>query len=75
MSFLNITFQKIIMLNPMAQSIQAARYVMVTNQTIIGKNLYNGGLFQYIHFLIVIVVFIFGVIYFKKSSKFFAENI
>ena len=71
----NITFQKIIMLNPMAQSIQAARYVMVTNQTIIGKNLYNGGLFQYIHFLIVIVVFIFGVIYFKKSSKFFAENI
>jgi ABC-2 type transport system permease protein len=71
----NINFQKIIMLNPMAQSIQAARYVMVTNQTMTVENLYRGGLFQYIPFLIVIFVFIFGIIYFKKSSKFFAENI
>jgi len=71
----NINFQKIIMLNPMAQSIQAARYVMVTNQTITVENIYNGGIYRYIPFLIVIFVFIFGIIYFKKSSKFFAENI
>ena len=71
----NVSFQKIIMLNPMAQSIQAARYVLVTNQTIIGKHVYNGGWGQYIPFMIVIFVFIFGALYFKKSSKYFAENI
>ena len=71
----NVSFQKVIMLNPMAQSIQAARYVMVTNQTIISKNLFNGGLMQYIPFLIVIIVFVSGVLYFKKQSLDFAEDI
>jgi ABC-2 type transport system permease protein len=71
----NVSFQKLIMLNPMAQTIQASRYVMVTNQTLVGKNLYNGGWLQYVPYFIVVVSFISGAIYFKKSSRYFAENI
>ena len=71
----NVTFQKLILLNPMAQTIQNARYAAITHQTIIPRHLFEGGWYQYIPFLIVIVVFIGGVAYFKKESKYFAENI
>jgi ABC-2 type transport system permease protein len=71
----NINLQKLIMFNPMAQSIQAGRYVLVTKETIIGKNLYNGSWIQFVPYVIVLLVFIFGTLYFRKSSKYFAENI
>ena len=71
----NITFQKIIMLNPMAQSIQDARYAMITKQSVTGSNIYQGGLLQLVPYAVVLLVFIIGAIYFKKSSKYFAENI
>jgi len=71
----NVTFQKLILLNPMAQSIQDARYVLITKQTLIPNHLFNGGWYEYIPLIIVGLVLFIGVSYFKKESKYFAENI
>lgn len=73
----NVTFQKIILMNPMAQSIQDARYAAVTHsdKVITAHRLFQGGWYEYIPFALVVLVLIVGVTYFKKQSKFFAENI
>lgn len=71
----NVTFQKLILLNPMAQTIQDARYAAISHETIIGQTVFDGGWYQYIPFMIVVVVFVGGLLYFRKESKYFAENI
>ena len=71
----NVTFQKILLINPLAQALQDARYVMITKSTTISSQVYRGGIYQYAPFLIVVLVVLLGVTYFKKQSKSFAENI
>lgn len=71
----NLTFQKIILLNPMAQAIQDARYASITHQTTIAHEVFQGGWYQFIPFLVVIFMVVIGISYFKKESKYFAENI
>jgi ABC-2 type transport system permease protein len=73
----NVTFQKLIMLNPMAQSIQAARYSVISHDSkvITASRLFEGGWYQYIPFAIVAFMLVFGIYYFRKESKYFAENI
>lgn len=71
----NLTFQKLILLNPMAQAIQDARYTTVTHETTTIYELFDGGWYAYIPFIIVIVSLIGGLMYFRKESKYFAENI
>jgi len=71
----NVTLQKLILLNPMAQSVQDARYYLVTNKTITITQVFDGGWYRLIPYLLVLIVFTFGLLYFKKESKYFAENI
>jgi ABC-2 type transport system permease protein len=71
----NLTLQKIIMLSPMSQTIQAARYSVVTHQTVTGRQVFAGGWYQFIPYVIVVVVIIAGTLYFKSQSKYFGENI
>lgn len=71
----NLTFQKLIMLNPMAQSIQDSRYSVVTHQTQTVYQLFQGGWYKFIPFILVGLVFIGGLSYFRKESKYFAENV
>ncbi len=71
----NVTMQKLIMLNPVAQSIQNARYSLVTHKSVTTYSVFEGGPYMYIPIIIVIVTLIFGVLYFKRESKYFAENI
>lgn len=71
----NLTLQKIIMINPMAQAIQDARYAAVTHQTTTVYQLFGGGWYKFIPFIIVGVTLIVGVVYFRRESKYFAENI
>lgn len=71
----NLTLQKLILLNPMAQSIQDARYSTITHQTSTIYQVFNGGWYKFIPFVLVILVFIVGVTYFRKESRYFAENI
>lgn len=69
------TLQKILFLNPVAQAIQDARYALVTTSTLTISQAYNGGWYRFLPLIIVALTLIVGVAYFRKESKYFAENI
>ena len=67
-------YAKIVMLDPIAQIIQDIRYFLITDETILSWQILPG-LAKVVPILIVAVVFIIGVLVFKKKSKYFAEEI
>lgn len=71
----DVTFQKILLLNPMAQAIQDARYSVVTHQTITNTTVFHESYIRAVPILICLVLLIGGVLYFKREAKDFAENI
>jgi ABC-2 type transport system permease protein len=71
----NTTMQKLILLNPMAQAIQDVRYAAITHDTATIYQLFHGGYYKFIPYVIVIVVLVGGLLYFKKQAPYFAENI
>jgi ABC-2 type transport system permease protein len=71
----NINFQKLIMLNPMAQAIQDFRYVSTSHSVTTTYSLFQGGWHALVPFAIVLAVLVIGPLYFRSQSKFFAENI
>lgn len=66
---------KIILLNPIAQVIQDVRYNLITTESITSWNFLGSPLLMAVPILIVMVMLIWGAIYFRKKSKFFAEEI
>lgn len=71
----NVAYQKILLLNPMAQAIQDARYVFVTKDTVTIANLYDNLFYILIPLLFVLIVLVLGVMYFRNNSSNFAENL
>jgi ABC-2 type transport system permease protein len=71
----SVYLQKIIILNPMAQAIQDARYSLITHQTITMYQLYNAWWIYLVPFGLISLVVLSGVFYFRNESKSFAENI
>jgi ABC-2 type transport system permease protein len=71
----SLAIKKLLLLNPMAQAVQDARYAVVTHDTITTKQVFDGGWGMYIPYLLTIVIFIIGLLYFKSQAKNFAENI
>lgn len=71
----NVTYQKLLLLNPMAQAIQDARWVTVTHETVTIHKLFDGGWYAYIPFIIVVIILLGGLAYFKSQANSFAENI
>lgn len=70
----SVLIAQLLLLNPIAQAIQDARYVLVTKETITFSGLY--GKYWYMVVIPIAVTAIFlavGSIYFKKNSKYFAE--
>lgn len=65
----------VILLNPIAQAIQDIRHNLVTTETITTWNFIDNPFLQFLPFIIVVVILIFATIYFRKKSKFFAEDI
>lgn len=66
---------KILLLNPMAQIIQDMRYLLITPVTSTVESVYGNWYFNAIPIGIVILIAIVGGIYFKSSSKHFAEEV
>jgi ABC-2 type transport system permease protein len=66
----NEYIQKLLLMNPMAQAIH-----LVTQDTITAQSLVGGSWYIVIPFAITILVLIGGILYFKKQSRTFAENI
>lgn len=71
----SLTAAKVIMLNPVAQIIQDARYFVITTDTIRISDIYNSPYVYIIPIFIVITFTIIGVWYFRKASPGFAEEI
>lgn len=73
----NETVQKMMLLNPMAQAMQDARYTVVSQdpQVITISRVFDGGWYMLLPFAIVLSALVVGVLYFKKESRYFAENI
>lgn len=71
----NVLIQKILLVNPMAQAAQDARYALVTHESLTTRQVFDNGPYSYIPYMIVIGVFIIGLFYFKSQAKTFAENI
>jgi ABC-2 type transport system permease protein len=67
-------YHKWFFMNPMTQIIQDARYVIVTNTSVtIWSTIHSAVIF--VPFLMVAVIAIVGGVYFKRRSKYFAEDI
>ncbi len=71
----SLTAAKIMMLNPVAQIIQDARYFVISTDTITISDIYNTPYVYIIPISIVAIFAIIGVWYFKKASPGFAEEI
>ena len=75
LTMIPVAAQKIILLNPVAQIIQDIRYILVTNETVIGFKLFSTNLMKITPIIIVIATVAFGSYYFRKHSKYFAERV
>ncbi len=66
---------KILMLNPIAQIIQDARYNLISHQTITTEGLVNNPILAMLPYLLVLLLGVFAIRYFKKNQARFAENV
>lgn len=66
---------KLILLNPIAQVIQDIRYNLITTETITIWNYLKNPIAIAVPFAVTIAVLVIGAIYFRRASKFFAEEI
>lgn len=66
---------KVILLNPIAQVIQDVRYFLITDQAVTTWNFLNNPFIKFVPIIIVVVVLILGSLYFRRKSKFFAEEV
>ena len=66
---------KIILLNPLAQAIQDIRYNLITHETITTWNYISNTFLQIFPIILIIIILVLAVLYFRKKSKYFAEEI
>ena len=68
---------KVLLLNPIAQVIQDVRYNLITDQTVTTWGLVGEGTFilKFVPIMIVVIILIWGAVYFRRKSKFFAEEV
>ena len=71
----NPTIQKTLLLSPIAQAIQDARNQVVTNDAITIAEVWGTKSALLVPLSICLVVLLIGTLYFKKESKYFAENL
>lgn len=69
------TAAKIILLNPISQAIQDIRYCLITTETITAWNYIPNHLLMIIPVLLTLILLVIGSLFFRKKSKFFAEEV
>ncbi|MDN5275179.1 MAG: Transport permease protein [Candidatus Saccharibacteria bacterium] len=67
--------QKLLLLSPIAQAVQDARYNVVTHQAVTSSSIFESFLYVALPMIIVVAILLGGIAYFRKESKYFAENI
>jgi len=71
----NPTIRKLILINPMAQAIQDARYVTVTRVTITVFKAFGTYTVTLIPLAVILIVAAVGSEYFRRGSRYFAEDL
>jgi len=71
----SILAARIILLNPIAQVIQDVRHNLVTSEAITTWNYYGSWWSKLIPIAIVVILLIVASLYFRKKSKYFAEEV
>ena len=66
---------KIILINPIAQAIQDIRHNLITPETITTWNYINNFWVQIFPIILIVIILLFAATYFRKKSKYFAEEI
>jgi ABC-2 type transport system permease protein len=66
---------KILMMNPVAQIIQDARYVLITPQSETVSSLFSSSLWHALPVVLTLVVVVISALYFRSRSKHFAEEV
>jgi ABC-2 type transport system permease protein len=66
---------KIMMLNPIAQIVQDARHLVITDSAVTITNIFGSNMARLIPIIIVATVAAWGSVYFRKKSPGFAEDI
>lgn len=66
---------KILMLNPVAQIIQDARYNLITHETVTTVSFIGNIFIAAIPYVLVVVAIALASWYFRKNQKYFAENV
>ena len=66
---------KIILINPIAQAIQDIRHNLITPETVTTWNYVNNTWLQILPIFIIIVILVFAALYYRKKSRYFAEEI
>lgn len=69
------TIAKIVMLNPLAQIMQDLRHALVTRESATAYSVFHGRWYFLLPVIIVVIVAILGMAYFRRESKSFAENV
>jgi ABC-2 type transport system permease protein len=75
LSLVPVRYAKILILNPIAQIIQDSRYVLISDQTQTISSLYSNSLIRLIPLAIVAATVALSIVYFKKRSRYFAEEV
>lgn len=71
----SVGLSKFLMINPVAQIIQDARYALVTKETMTIGKIFHSNLAYLIPLIITLVICITSVIYFHRASPRFAEDV
>jgi ABC-2 type transport system permease protein len=69
------SLQQFVLLNPVAQVIQDSRYVLISHQTPTLHNIGAPTWIMIIPYSLPLLLFVVGLLYFKRESRSFAENI
>jgi len=71
----SIKLAKIVMLNPLAQMLQDARHGLITDRTVTTGGIFGSNFAYAVPLGLIALLLIISVIFFKKTSPYFAENV
>lgn len=73
------TIAKVLLLNPVAQIIQDVRYSLITHETVTGWSMMGDSAFatimKFVPIILTVLLLVFASLYFRKKSKYFAEEV
>jgi len=67
--------QKLLLLNPVAQIMQDMRHALVTDHARSFVSVYSSNSYRTVPIVLTVLVIVLGGLYFKKASKYFAEDV